>query len=356
MLYTSEGPEGEMIGEYAEKDWKHEKHTGETPVQVAEEVIAHGQKAVDAINRAAMSVTKNKEEFERTKNDVYCYQSLAICYAEKVRAALLVLRYTYSNDISDLDKAIPHLEKSLQAFQRLTGLTKNTYLYANSMQTQQRKIPIGGNNATNKTWVELLPLYRKELVNFKKNLDSLKQHVNDPVTVKQTLALQNAVVATNAVAANYVVDKGQIIFSDTTAAISELAPELKGLKGYAFSRQQQITVGTSLQFKNDKPVKVLVGFFNAKDKNYLTPPNLETDASANDYGQSEIKIANGLIVTGLPAVNIHQYSFPTVTNTLVLGKGVCLVLGIIDETQLVKIYDAGLDKASNRIGIERLFD
>src|SRR5690606_19503613 len=100
LLYTSEAPEGEMIIEYAEKEWKKEKHIGETPVRVAEEVIAHGKKSVEAIEKAAPFVTKNKEEFERLKNDMYCYNALAGFYAEKAKAAIAVLRYKYSNDIA----------------------------------------------------------------------------------------------------------------------------------------------------------------------------------------------------------------------------------------------------------------
>ena len=357
LLYTSEGPPGEMIGEYAEKEWKREPHSGETPVAVAGEVMVHGQKAVEAIERVAGTVTRNREEFERVKNDVYCYQALAGCYAEKVRAALQVLRYTYSNDVKDLKLALPHLEKSLAAFQQLTNLTKNTYLYANSMQTQQRKIPIGGNNATMKTWAELLPLYQKELANFRRSLDSIVANAGKPAAAQTSMALQNAVVSgAETGSGNYTVEKGQAPFADTTQKITDFAPELKGLKGFRFTRTQQTAGGATLKFTNAKPVKVLVGFFNSKEKPYLSEPNLETDASANDYGQSEIRIANGLVVEGLPAVNVHQYSFPAGTNTLTLGKGVCLVLGIIDETRQVKVYDAGLDKAGNRVGIERLFE
>src|ERR1700712_471889 len=93
LLYNSEGPEGEMLTEYAEKDWKKEKHIGETPVQIINEVTEHGQKAVDAIQRASASVINSRKEFERIANDMYCYRALAGFYAEKAKAALSVLRY-----------------------------------------------------------------------------------------------------------------------------------------------------------------------------------------------------------------------------------------------------------------------
>ena len=50
----------------------------------------------------------------------------------------------------------------------------NYYLYANSMQTAQRRIPIGGDNGKMKTWAELLLEYEKELKNLKKNISMLK--------------------------------------------------------------------------------------------------------------------------------------------------------------------------------------
>ena len=105
---------------------------------------------------------------------MYCYQALANNYAEKAEAAIYVLRYKYSNDLKDLETALPHLEKSLAHYKKLASLTNGTYLYANSMQTQQRKIPVGGNDGKMKTWVELLPVYEQELASFKRNIDSLK--------------------------------------------------------------------------------------------------------------------------------------------------------------------------------------
>ena len=45
LLYNSEGPEGEMLTEYAEKEWKKEKHVGETPVQIINEVRATWQES-----------------------------------------------------------------------------------------------------------------------------------------------------------------------------------------------------------------------------------------------------------------------------------------------------------------------
>jgi hypothetical protein len=139
LMYESESPIGEMLIEYAEKDWKGEKHIGETPLQIINEITTHGKKAVDAIEKAAATVTKNKDEFDRLENDMFCYQALADYYAQKASAALHILRYKYSDSIKDLEKALPLLEQSVGSYKKLVTLTSGTYLYANSMQTGQRK-------------------------------------------------------------------------------------------------------------------------------------------------------------------------------------------------------------------------
>src|SRR5699024_2215144 len=156
------GPLGEILIEYADKEWNDQPHFGETPPQIIEEIIAHAREAKNSIDHAAAVVSKNKEEFARLKNDVYAYDAFARFFSEKVKAALYVLRYEKSGEISDLTKALPHLEKSVEYYRELTGLTKDTYLYANSMQTTMRRIPIGGGGGKNKHWVEILPHFEKE--------------------------------------------------------------------------------------------------------------------------------------------------------------------------------------------------
>jgi hypothetical protein len=356
LLYNSEGPEGEMLTEYAEKDWKGEKHIGETPVTIINDVIAHGKKAVAAIESVS-SVTKNKDEFERIKNDMYCYNALANTYAEKARAALYVLRYKYSNDLKDLEQALPHLESSVAYYKKLADLTKDTYLYANSMQTQQRKIPVGGNDGKMKTWVELLPIYQKELDNFKRSIDSLKSPKASAEAARKVVLKNADVTLITKPEAFYNLSAGKELFTDTATYIKDFAEELKELNAFKLSKSKQIEEGTVLKFTNAKPVKVLVGFFNDNNpKLFLQPPQLETDASANDYGQAETKIANAVIISGMPSVNIHTYSFKPGTNTLTLGKGACLILGFVDDTQLVKSYDAGLVQGGVKRELDWLFE
>jgi len=361
LLYESESPEGEMLVQYAEKEWKGEKHTGETPVQIMHEVKNDANNAVKAIDAAAKTVSKNKDEFERLQNDMYCYQALACHYALKTEAALHILRYKYSNDIADLEAALPLLRKSVAYYRKLVVLTKGRYLYANSMQTQQRKIPLRGVNGTFKTWAEVLVPFENELHHFTKKLDSLKNHSGKQGNT--IIFLQNAAATlVDLTGKNFIIDSGARVFADTNLVITTYAKELQGLKGVLFSYQQQVKEGVSLHFTSNNPVKVLVGFFNekatvfSKTNLYLKAPELETNASANDYGQAETKIANALVIKGMPPVNIHTYNFPAGSNTLQLAKGVCLVLGWVDDKQAIPQYDAGLTENGTSREIDWLFE
>lgn len=355
-LYDSDGPEGEKLIEYAEKEWKDEQHVGEIPPQIIDEVVKHGQRAVEAIDQAAPHVSKNKDEFARLKNDIYCYRALADFFAEKVKAAMWVLRYSYSKDIHDLEKAVPHLEKSIAYYKQLVELTEDTYLYANSMQTAQRRIPVSGEDGKNKTWKELLPFYERELENFKKNLIFLKSPAGEPDVKHEKSLLQPILVQLlNTQDSFYSIEKGQKVFTDEDYTIQEIAGELKNMKGLRFSWEEQEDKGTNLHFRSDKPVKVLIGYFDTGEEAYLSPPDLETDASANQWGQADVKIAHAMLIPGLPSVNVHTYYFDSGEHRLTLGEGVCLILGFMDGTQEIKSHDAGLSGEAFRRGVDWLF-
>ncbi|KJD34348.1 hypothetical protein PK35_00595 [Tamlana nanhaiensis] len=353
---SSNGPIGEILIDYAAKEWKGEPHVGETPPQIIEEVVNHGKLAVEAIERATSSIGKNNEEFERLKNDVYCYNAFANFFAEKVKAAMLVLQYKYSNDITDLEKASPYLENSLKYYNELVGLTKYTYLYANSMQTAQRRIPITGRDGTNKTWEELLPHYQKELEVFKRNIEMLKSKDSGNIEEKKVKAYEPAqVTILNKGVKQFKLQKGQQVYSDNTAKIEEVADELKKLSGVQFSDELQREEGTVLKFKNDQPIKILVGYFNTNSYTVLEPPTLETNAQANNRGQADIKIANAMLVPGLYPVNIYSYSYEPGQHELVLGKGRVLILGFIDDKENILIHDAGITDSEAGKTVDWLF-
>ena len=339
-FWTSNGPPKEVLLEYAEKEYKGEAHEGETPPQIIEEVVKHGNAAVAAIEKIQeSSVAENRDEFLRLKNDIYCYDAFANFFAEKVKAAMLVLRYKYSDDIPDLEAALPHLEKSLEYFDRLTELTKNTYLYANSMQTQQRRIPVSGAGGNNKTWEELLPHYQVELENFRKNIDQLKTAKGNAKEEK-ILEPANVTILTKGIS-TYPLHTGQQVYDDHRATVSKVADGLKNLKGVKLNAGQQGKEGTVLRFRNEKPVKVLAGYFNTNSGSVLQPPTLETNAAANDRGQADIRIANAMMLQGLYPVNVYTYSYDAGENELVLDRGLALILGFIGGDTEINPYDAG---------------
>lgn len=359
LLYEAESPEGESLAEYAEKEWNGQKHTGETPVQIIREVKEHGDKAVAAID-AVKNVTRNSAEFQRIKNDAYSYRAMAYHFAFKAEAALQVLRYKYSNDLADLDRVLPLLKESVEWYKKLTDLTKPAYLYANSMQTGGRKIPLSGAGGRYKNWADVLPVFEEELSIFQHKLDSLKNVKAGQA--KTVVPLKNAKITLLNYGRFYTVDSLAHPFADKDFAVRSFAGELKGLQGLKTSFTDQVTNGTEISFSNKKPVKVLVGFFKPQkaaftvDTTYLKQPELETNASANDYGQADTKIANAMIVPGMPQLHVHSYDFKPGNNTLKLARGVALILGFIDAGAPLPVYDAGLYESGNRKQVDWLFE
>ena len=144
--------------------------------------------------------------------------------------------------------------------------------------------------------------------------------------------------------------------------IKQVAGELKELQGVWMSFAEQVKNGTSLQFTSNQPVKLLVGYFKTQrgafvtDTLFLKEPELETNAGADDYGQSDIKISNAVAIDGLPPVNMHSYSFGAGTHELKLGKGVCLILGFIQGDQVIPVYDAGLMSDKKSLSVDWLFE
>ena len=166
LLYDAEAPEGEMILDYADKQQKGIKHIGETPPQIASEVVAHGNKAVVAIMEVSRRVTKNKEEFNRIVNDMYCYKAMADHFSNKVNAAVQLLKYKYSGNIADLELAVPMLEKSVTDYKELAVLTAGLYFFANKKQNHQRTNSLRGGKGTYKKLGEKGAVFVKDIKNY----------------------------------------------------------------------------------------------------------------------------------------------------------------------------------------------
>ena len=353
-FYESCGPEGEKLIEFVEKEWKHQPHVGELPLDIIAQVVAHGDKAIAAIDSVEGKATKNTAEFERLRNDMHCYREFAYFFENKVKAAKLVLDYQWGKDITNLDNAAIFLQQSLMHYSKLVELTKNSYWYANSMQTSQRRIPIGGDDGKNKTWEELLVHYKKEFSNFQNNLTLLKSKQNTGAHLPAVIsALPSANVKLGGDFKTVKLVAGISLYTDMESDVEEIAPELIGLNALLLNSATQTNIGTTLEFENTEPVKLLVGFFRDDQRKYAKAPTLETDAAANLYGQADPLLLNALKVDDLPAINVHAYSFKAGKNKLLLPKGYCLILGFTNAN--LSLRNAGLAGSGDEETMDWMF-
>lgn len=346
-FYESCGPEGEKLIEYVEKEWKHLPHTGELPLDIVEQCAQHGIEAEHAVDLLVANPTRHADEFERVRKDMKFYRMFAAAFRLKVIAAQQVLNYKWSQDIKYLDKAVQYMEQSQNWWNVLSAATQDAYLYANSMQTAQRRIPVGGDGGKMKTWSELATVYQAELDALKENIIKLKNPVEKanenilparPASVK--LFAKNTQLIT--------LKKGAIIFENRPdTPVDSVAPELIGLQALVLNRDTTRIVGTTIEFESDKPVKLLVGLFKDDDSKWAKAPKLEIDATGNEYGQAEPLLTNAISIVQMPKVNIHQYTLPAGRQTLHLPKGILMVAGF--TTSDIKPRDCGLNGPSGEV-------
>ena len=346
-FYQSCGPAGEKLIEYVEKEWKHEKHSGELPLDIVDQCVAHGDKAVAAINGIGGKITKNKDEFNRLVNDINCYKDFAYSFKYKVLAAQQVLNFKWSKDVNYLNKAVPLLEKSNEYYAQLVNKTQDTYLYANSMQTSQRRIPVGGDGGKFKTWAEMVPVYDEELANLKANIIKLTSPKQENGQDESITKAENADVKLISNYKRIKLTKGAKLFENRDEAVDSLAPELEGLEALVLNRDTTRILGGTVEFETDKPVKMLVGFFIDDQNKFASPPKLEIDATGNEFGQAEPIISNAISMSNMPIVNIHAYHLQPGRHTIRLPKGIIMVAGFTNSD--LKIRDAGLNGLGNEV-------
>jgi len=347
-FYESCGPEGEKLIEYIEKEYKGQPHKGELPFDIVDQCVNHGDRALVEMGAAAAKPTRHADEYQRVWNNMLCYASFAKAFQLKVRAAAEVLRYKWTQDISHLETAVIWLEQSLSIWYDLSRMTDDWYLYANSMQTAQRRIPVGGDGGKMKTWSELAVVYQAELDAFKENMEKLKHPV--PASAVKIAAAQPAKVTILSPLPAHLLPlkKGAILFEKRPdTPVDSLAPELAGLQALVLNRDTTRIVGTTIEYESDKPVKLLVGLFKDDDKKFAKAPKLEIDATGNEYGQAEPILTNAISIVQMPKVNIHQYSLPAGRNTIRLPKGILMVAGFTQSD--IKPRDCGLNGPSGEV-------
>ncbi|MBR2232520.1 MAG: hypothetical protein IJ891_09175 [Prevotella sp.] len=345
-FYESCGPQGEKLIEYVEKDWKHQPHEGELPLDIVNQCVAHGEKALAAIS-AVNGVTRHSHEFLRLQNDMRCYDLFARSFRAKVLAAQQVLNYKWSKNVEYLEAAVPLLEISLENWRKLAAVTAETYLYANSMQTAQRRIPVGGDNGNFKTWTDMLPVYDEELEALKLNIAQLKSPKTTNVG-SNAVSARPAKVRLISPAQTVPLTEGAVLFENREdTKVDTLAHELKNLQALVLNRDSTRIVGTTVEFECDEPVQLLVGFFQDDDKKWARPPKLEIDATGNEYGQAEPVLTNAIALKQMPPCNIHAYHLGTGHHKLNLPRGIIMVAGFTSD--VIKPRDAALKGAGDEV-------
>ena len=349
-FYESCGPEGEKLIEYIEKEYKGQAHKGELPFDIVDQCVNHGDRALIEMGAVGTKPTRHAEEYERVWNDFLCYATFAKAFQLKVRAAAEVLRYKWTKDIAHLETAEKWLEQSLSIWYDLSRMTDQWYLYANSMQTAQRRIPVGGDGGKMKTWSELAKVYQEELDAFKGHIEKLKHPVAQTDVLINPLKPADVTIhkVQNSKFTVQSLQKGAILFENRPdTPVDSLAPELVGLQALVLNRDTTRIVGTSIEYESDKPVKLLVGLFKDDDKKFAKAPKLEIDATGNEYGQAEPILTNAISIVQLPKVNIHQYSLPAGRNTIRLPKGILMVAGFTKSD--INPRDCGLNGPSSEV-------
>ena len=345
-FYESCGPQGEKLIEYVEKEWKGEKHVGELPLDIVNQCVAHAMKAAEELMDSLQKPTRHQDELMRVISDISCYVVFAYSFQKKVLAAQQVLNYKWTKDTKYLDATVPLLEESLDAWKILSILTEDTYLYANSMQTAQRRIPVGGDNGNFKKWSDMLPVYQEELDALKANIAKLKQPVPQTDTLIRPVNPAPVRLLNHSLQTS--LEKDAVLFQlreDTK--VDTLAPELVGLQALVLNRDTARIAGTSISFSCEKPVQMLVGFFQDDDPKWAKVPKLEVDASGNEYGQAEPVLTNAVALFQMPPVNIHAYHFPAGQHSMNLPKGIIMIAGFTED--IIKPRDVGLQGAGDEV-------
>lgn len=343
QLWESMAPPGERLDEFAIKEWNKEPHLGETPVSVISNVLRHAESAVALLEAAAPSVTRNRDEFQRLRNDMDCTLAMARFYAAKARAAAHVLAYGHSKDLAEMNAAEAEMARSVGEFETLTALTETTYRFANSMQTGHRKIPFYGaanGTGTNYHWSQVVGLYRKELADFRTMVAELKRPqpagAETGAPVAAWPAAKFTLIGTNA--ETYEVRLGARPFADRKYTLSELAPQLAGLTGIRFSHEEAKNGRhVPVEFEVSAPVRILIGYFQSPRELWLQVPNLDVASHADERGGVDVLLRNAAVIDECPPVNVHALRYEAGRHRLeLIGKGSFVVLGVVPASVELK--------------------
>jgi len=146
---------------------------------------------------------------------------------------------------------------------------------------------------------------------------------------------------------------GSVLITDKPGnALNAIADELVNLSPILYDNAKTRKETCIIEFEADTCVQMLIGYYRDDQQKFAQAPKLETDASANDYGQAEPVLEGAVHLKGMPLVNVHSYHFPAGHHSFILPKGLSLVLGF--TTDEIKPRNVGL--AGNADTMEWLFN
>ncbi len=348
-FYASCGPLAERLIDFVEKSQRGEATAKPSVIDITARCVDEAGAAAQNVAAVGDMVTPHRDEYLRWKNDIHCIKEFAKAFKLKVEAAQHVLNYKYNDDVNELHRAVELMEQAMVFYRNLVDLTRDTYHYANSMQTSMRRVPIAGDDGKYKHWTEMVPVYEQELANLKKNIAQIEAekagtYVRSEAVIKP---LQQADITFTGDVKQVKVEKGARLFNDLDSVVVDYATELDGLTALQLSANEQRKSGTELTFDCAKAITLLVGYYRDDQMKYAQAPRLETDASANDYGQAEPLLTSAIRIDGMPQVNVHAYSFAAGHHTIRLPKGMLVVLGATSDK--AEPRDAGLAGESKAI-------
>lgn len=346
-LWESQAPPGERLDEYVRKEWDKEPHIGETPESVIASCLTYSSNAVALLRPLTMMVTNNYPEFVRLLRDACLIEGLSRFYAMKALAAEQTLRFNINKDEAALEQATGLMATSVESLRSLSKSTSDSYHFANSMQTGHRKIPFPGaanGVGTNYHWSHVLPLYEKELADFKAQVAELKnpKSATNSASVPTWPAAKFKLISTNA--ETYEVKLGERPFTDRKYKLTELAPELRGLTGIRFSHEAAKNGRyVPVEFEVTEPVRVLIGYFQNERNLWLQVPNLDFASHADERGGVDPVLRNAVAIDECPNVNVHAFRYEPGRHKLeLIGKGSFVILGVVPQSVELKKRDAKL--------------
>ena len=347
-LYASVARVGETLEEYAAREARGQAHRGETPPVAVATLLrraAHMRRLVEAIG-------PGNGECARVKGDIESVALFTECMAEKVRAALDVLAYKYTcgqdlrGDTVLLRSALEYLKASLETYRALAAHNEKSYLFANSMQTRQRKIPFPDGGLYGH-WRACLPEFERECAAFERNVERACRGVFPaPPPPGDASKLPEAEFDLLSGGEQYAFAPGQSAFTDKDAPIELCASELNGLTGVRFGMGEAIVTGAKVRLRLRERSRVLIGYVDDRGVEWLAPPSLETDTHADDRGGYAPVLIHAAKARGVKAFNVHAFLYDAGDVTLDFGTGAYTVVGVVPESAPLIPRDAGLDAES----------